>query len=150
MQTIRTMWKAIFQNKLTIYNANLPSFVQNIIKSRCYTDLSRRLRLKSHPKMAAWERLIRRILSIVWIFWPITLILVWIFQIFRSAITFWVIWYTYLSKFALIGCFINFQKLKIRVALSNRVRCVWTFKLHLLRLELQLLYQDVKICDLAL
>jgi hypothetical protein len=44
---------------------------------------------------------------------PITLILVWIFQIFRSAITFWVIWSTYLSKFALNGCFINFQKLKI-------------------------------------
>ena len=32
------------------------------------------------------------------------------------------------SKFALIGCFINFQKLKNRVALSNRVRCVWTLK----------------------
>jgi hypothetical protein len=59
--------------------------------------------------------------------WPITLILVWIFQIFWSAITFWVIWSTYLSKFALVGCFINFQKLKNRVALSNRVRCVWTF-----------------------
>jgi hypothetical protein len=58
MQTIKTMWKAIFQNKLTIYKANLPSFVQKIIKSRCYVDLSRRLRLKSHPKMAAWERLI--------------------------------------------------------------------------------------------
>jgi hypothetical protein len=28
MQTIKTMWKAIFQNKLTIYKANLPSFVQ--------------------------------------------------------------------------------------------------------------------------
>jgi hypothetical protein len=52
------MWKAIFQNKLTIYKANLPSFVQKIIKSRCYVDLSRRLRLKCHPKMAAWERLI--------------------------------------------------------------------------------------------
>ena len=47
--------------------------------------------------------------------WPITLTLVWIFQIFRSAITFWVIWSTYLSKFALIGCYINFQKLKNRV-----------------------------------
>ena len=55
---IKTMWKAIFQNKLTIYKTNLPSFVQKIIKSRCYVDLSRRLRLKSHPKMAAWERLI--------------------------------------------------------------------------------------------
>jgi hypothetical protein len=60
--------------------------------------------------------------------WPITLILVWIFQIFRSAITFWVIRSTYLSKFALIGCFINFQKLKNRVALSNRVWCVWTLR----------------------
>jgi hypothetical protein len=52
------MWKAISQNKLTIYKANLPSFVKKIIKSRCYVDLSRRLRLKSHPKMAAWQRLI--------------------------------------------------------------------------------------------
>ena len=50
--------RAIFQNKLTIYKANLPSFIQKIIKSRCYVDLSRRLQLKSHPKMAAWERLI--------------------------------------------------------------------------------------------
>jgi hypothetical protein len=58
MQAIKTMWKAIFQNKLTIYKANLPSFVQKIIKRRCYVDLSRRLRLKCHPKMAAWERLI--------------------------------------------------------------------------------------------
>ena len=55
---VKTMWKAIFQNKLTICKANLPSFVQKIIKIRCYVDLSRRLRLKSHPKMAAWERLI--------------------------------------------------------------------------------------------
>jgi hypothetical protein len=39
--------------------------------------------------------------------WPITLILVYIFQIFRSAITFWVIWSTYHSKFVLIGCFIK-------------------------------------------
>ena len=38
MQTIKTMWKAIFQNKLTIYKANLPSFAQKIIKSRCYSD----------------------------------------------------------------------------------------------------------------
>jgi hypothetical protein len=58
MQTIKTMWKAIFQNKLTTYKANLPSFVKTIIKSGCYVDLSRRLRLKCHPKMAAWERLI--------------------------------------------------------------------------------------------
>jgi hypothetical protein len=58
MQTIKTMWKAIFQNKLTIYKANLPSFVQKIIKSRCYVDWSPRLRLKCHPKIAAWERLI--------------------------------------------------------------------------------------------
>jgi hypothetical protein len=44
MQTIiiKTMWKTIFQNKLTIYKANLPSFVQKIIKSRVYEDLSRR------------------------------------------------------------------------------------------------------------
>jgi hypothetical protein len=33
---------------------------------------------------------------------------------------------TYLLKFALIGCFINSQKLKSHVALSNRVPCVWT------------------------
>ena len=58
MQTIKRMWKAIFQNKLTIYRANLPSFVQKIIKSCCYVDLSCRLRLnKCHPKMAAWEKL---------------------------------------------------------------------------------------------
>jgi hypothetical protein len=30
------MWKAIFQNKLTIDKANLPAFVQKIIKRRCY------------------------------------------------------------------------------------------------------------------
>jgi hypothetical protein len=65
MQTIKTMWKAIFQNKLTIYKANLPSFVQKIIKSRCYVDLSRRIRLKCHPKMAAWERLIDQYGAIV-------------------------------------------------------------------------------------
>ena len=33
----------------------------------------------------------------------------------------------FLMKFALIVCFINIQKLKNRVALSNRFRCVWTF-----------------------
>jgi hypothetical protein len=38
------MWKAIFQNKLTIYKANLPSFVQKIIKSRYYVNVSRRLK----------------------------------------------------------------------------------------------------------
>jgi hypothetical protein len=43
MQTIKTMGKAIFQNKLIIYKANLPSFVQKIIKSRCYVDLSRKM-----------------------------------------------------------------------------------------------------------
>jgi hypothetical protein len=53
MQTTETILKAIFQNKLTIYKANLPSFVKKIIKSRCYVDLSRRLQLKRHPKMAA-------------------------------------------------------------------------------------------------
>jgi hypothetical protein len=54
MQTFKTMSKAIFQNKLTIYKENLPSLArQKIIKSRCYVDLSRRVRLKSHPKMAA-------------------------------------------------------------------------------------------------
>jgi hypothetical protein len=54
------MWKAIFQNiKLTIYKANLPSFVEKIIiKSRCYVDLSHRHQLKCHAKMAAWESLI--------------------------------------------------------------------------------------------
>jgi hypothetical protein len=40
MQTIKTMWKAIFQNKLTIYKTNLPSFVQKILKSRCYVDFN--------------------------------------------------------------------------------------------------------------
>jgi hypothetical protein len=52
------MWKAIFQNKLTIYKAIYHHSSKKIIKSRCYVDLSRRLRVKSHPKMAAWERLI--------------------------------------------------------------------------------------------
>ena len=33
-----------------------------------------------------------------------------------------------------IGYFINFQKLKSRVALSNRVRCVWTL-FHLSRMR---------------
>ena len=59
MQTIKTMWKAIFQNKLTIHKANLPSFVKKIIiKTRCYVDLFRRPLLKCHSKMAAWERLV--------------------------------------------------------------------------------------------
>jgi hypothetical protein len=60
--------------------------------------------------------------------WPITLILVCIFQIFRSAITFWVIWSVHISVKICshwLGFFIYFQKLKNRVALSNRVR---TFK----------------------
>jgi hypothetical protein len=51
--------------------------------------------------------------------WPITLILVWIFQIFRSAITFWVIWSTYLSKFVLVGCFMNFQLLAVYMKSKN-------------------------------
>jgi hypothetical protein len=42
------MWKAIFQNKLTIYDANLPSFVHHLSLLRA-------------KKMAAWERLIRMI-----------------------------------------------------------------------------------------
>jgi hypothetical protein len=50
MQTIKTMWKAIFQNKLTIYKANLPSFVQKIIKSRCYVDLSAQTSAEMLPK----------------------------------------------------------------------------------------------------
>jgi hypothetical protein len=50
--------QTIFQNKLTIYKANLLSFVQKYIKTHCYVDLSRRLWLKCHPKMVAWERLI--------------------------------------------------------------------------------------------
>ena len=57
MQTIKTMWKTLFQNRLNIiYKANLPSFVQKIIKSCCYVHLSRWLRLKCHPKMAACMR----------------------------------------------------------------------------------------------
>jgi hypothetical protein len=36
------MSKAIFQNKLTIFKANLPSFMQKIIKSRYYVGLPRR------------------------------------------------------------------------------------------------------------
>jgi hypothetical protein len=42
---------------------NLPSFVQKIIKSRCYVDLSRRLRLKSHPKMAIIKVEVRVMMS---------------------------------------------------------------------------------------
>jgi hypothetical protein len=58
--------------------------------------------------------------------WPITLILHDLsFSICRSAITFWVIWSTYLLKFPFIGYFINFQRLKNRGALSNRVRCAY-------------------------
>jgi hypothetical protein len=45
------------------------------------------------------------------------------FSIFR------VIWSTYLLKFAIIACSINFQKLRNRVALSNRVRCAWTLNI---------------------
>jgi hypothetical protein len=67
---------------------------------------------------------------------PITLILVSVFYIFRHIITFWVTWSTYLLKFSFIGCFINFQKLKTRAALLNRVRCVWTW-----------LYEGIKFWD---
>jgi hypothetical protein len=49
-------WTTLIE--IAVYKANLPSFVQKIIKSRCYVDLSPRFRQKSHPKMAAWERLI--------------------------------------------------------------------------------------------
>jgi hypothetical protein len=38
--------KAIFQNKLTIYKEKLPSFVQKIIKSRCYVRLA--------PSLSPW------------------------------------------------------------------------------------------------
>jgi hypothetical protein len=38
------------------------------------------------------------------------------------------IWSAYLVKFLSVDGFIFFLKLKIRVALSNRVRSVWTFK----------------------
>ena len=41
---------------------------------------------------------------------------------FDPSLNFPNIWCTYLLKFAVIGCFINFQKLKNRVALSNRGR----------------------------
>jgi hypothetical protein len=50
MQTIKTMWKAIFQNKLTIYEANLPSFVQKFIKSRCYVDFISQTSAEKPPK----------------------------------------------------------------------------------------------------
>jgi hypothetical protein len=45
------MWKAIFQNKLTIYKANLPSFLQKIIKIICYVDLSQHKELKRQGKL---------------------------------------------------------------------------------------------------
>ena len=47
------MWKAICQNKLTIYKANLPSFVKKIIKSRCYVDLPRSENWKATQKLMA-------------------------------------------------------------------------------------------------
>jgi hypothetical protein len=61
MQTIKTMWKAIFQNKLTIHSQSKFTIIRpkNYKKSLlCAGLISHWLRLKSHPKMAAWERLI--------------------------------------------------------------------------------------------
>ena len=52
------MWKAIFQNKLSIYRVNLPSYTHKIIKCRRYVVLRSQDWQKSTPKMAAWERLI--------------------------------------------------------------------------------------------
>jgi hypothetical protein len=50
MQTIKTMWKAIFQNKLTIYKANLPSFVQKIIKKSLLCKLISQTSVEKPPK----------------------------------------------------------------------------------------------------
>ena len=72
------------------------------------------LSLRTHGKVQTHRTRFDNATRFLDFHWPITLILVWIFRIFRSAVTFWVIWSTYLSKFALIGCFVNFQKLKNR------------------------------------
>jgi hypothetical protein len=47
MQTIKTMWKAI---ELTIYKANLPSFVKKIVKNRCYVDFISQTSAEKPPK----------------------------------------------------------------------------------------------------
>jgi hypothetical protein len=63
-----SMWKAIFQNKLTIYKANLPSFVQKNMKSRCYVDLSRRQTAeKPHKNGGVWKANLTSNLTIVYI-----------------------------------------------------------------------------------
>jgi hypothetical protein len=60
MQTIKAMWKAIFQNKLTIYKANWPSFVKKmILKKSLLCRLISQTSAGKPPKMAAWERLIK-------------------------------------------------------------------------------------------
>jgi hypothetical protein len=46
----KTVWKAIFQNKLTIYIANLPIIRPKNYNKSLLVDFSRRLRLKSHPE----------------------------------------------------------------------------------------------------
>jgi hypothetical protein len=50
MQTIKTMWKAIFQNKLTIYKANLPSFVQKNYKKSLLCGLIAQTSAEMPPK----------------------------------------------------------------------------------------------------
>jgi hypothetical protein len=50
MQTIKTMWKAIFQNKLTIYKANLSSFVKKIIKKSLLCGLISQTSAEMPPK----------------------------------------------------------------------------------------------------
>ena len=65
------MWKATFQNKLTIYRVNLPSYTHKIIKCRRHVVLRSQDWQKSTPKMAAWERLIWLIhkFHLIKIFW---------------------------------------------------------------------------------
>jgi hypothetical protein len=44
------MWKAIFQNKLTIYKANLPSFVQKNYKKSLLCGLISQTSAEMPPK----------------------------------------------------------------------------------------------------
>ena len=50
------------------------------------------------------------------------------FRIFRNISAIYARWLSYLTKFLFVLGFIYFWKLKIRVALPNRVRSVWTLK----------------------
>jgi hypothetical protein len=61
--------------------------------------------------------------------WHLTSIFFYVFQIFGTTWAILAIWSAYLVKFLSVDGFICFWKLKIRVALPNRVRSVWALRI---------------------